>query len=204
MAKKKTYHTSSLNPQRKRERDKLFRKEFDQKACHKLILNSSSKSQSAMEYLMTYGWAILIIAIVMVAMFSLGIFNPLTFAPRAQPGACQVFRSVVGTNLEGQCNNEIPEYAAKFGGAFSGTYITAFPPSGLSGATGLTVSAWVYDFGSDGQNQGVISDCAADCGTSTAGGFSLMNLPSPSIQITDANGEFLAFTSMERFLQVER
>ncbi|MHB1830698.1 MAG: hypothetical protein ACYCO0_04875, partial [Candidatus Micrarchaeaceae archaeon] len=68
---------------------------------------------------MTYGWAILIIAIVMVAMFSLGIFNPLTFAPRAQPGACQVFRSVVGTNLEGQCNNEIPEYAAMFNGQSS-------------------------------------------------------------------------------------
>ena len=30
------------------------------------------KLQSAMEYLMTYGWAILIIAIVMVALFSLG------------------------------------------------------------------------------------------------------------------------------------
>jgi len=29
-----------------------------------------------MEYLMTYGWAILIIAIVMVALFSLGILNP--------------------------------------------------------------------------------------------------------------------------------
>ena len=34
------------------------------------------KAQSAMEYLMTYGWAILIIAVVMVALFSLGIFNP--------------------------------------------------------------------------------------------------------------------------------
>ena len=33
------------------------------------------KSQSAMEYLMTYGWAILIIAIVLAALFSLGIFS---------------------------------------------------------------------------------------------------------------------------------
>ncbi len=31
--------------------------------------------QSAMEYLMTYGWAILIIAVVLGALFSLGIFN---------------------------------------------------------------------------------------------------------------------------------
>ena len=33
------------------------------------------KAQSAMEYLMTYGWAILIIAIVLAALFSLGIFS---------------------------------------------------------------------------------------------------------------------------------
>ncbi len=35
----------------------------------------SLKAQSAMEYLMTYGWAILIIAIVLVALFELGIFG---------------------------------------------------------------------------------------------------------------------------------
>ncbi len=34
------------------------------------------KSQSAMEYLMTYGWAILILGIVASALFALGIFNP--------------------------------------------------------------------------------------------------------------------------------
>ena len=33
------------------------------------------RAQSAMEYLMTYGWAILIIAIVLVALFSLGVFS---------------------------------------------------------------------------------------------------------------------------------
>ncbi|HIH50538.1 MAG: hypothetical protein ABSE71_05245 [Candidatus Micrarchaeaceae archaeon] len=33
------------------------------------------KAQSAMEYLMTYGWAILIIAVVLGALFSLGVFS---------------------------------------------------------------------------------------------------------------------------------
>ena len=33
------------------------------------------KAQSAMEYLLTYGWAILIIAVVLGALFSLGLFN---------------------------------------------------------------------------------------------------------------------------------
>ncbi len=37
------------------------------------------KSQSAMEYLMTYGWAILIIAVVLGVMFALGVFNSSNF-----------------------------------------------------------------------------------------------------------------------------
>ncbi len=37
------------------------------------------KSQSAMEYLMTYGWAILIVAVVLGALYSLGIFNGANF-----------------------------------------------------------------------------------------------------------------------------
>jgi len=51
----------------------------------------NSKLQSAMEYLMTYGWAILIIAIVMVALFALGILgNPLSSSCTPQTGyLCQ-------------------------------------------------------------------------------------------------------------------
>ena len=42
------------------------------------ILNShkTKRSQSALEYMMTYGWAILIIVIVAVILYSMGIFNP--------------------------------------------------------------------------------------------------------------------------------
>lgn len=36
--------------------------------------------QSAMEYLMTYGWAILILAVVLAALFLLGVFNPSQYA----------------------------------------------------------------------------------------------------------------------------
>ncbi|MEM0149388.1 MAG: LamG-like jellyroll fold domain-containing protein [Candidatus Micrarchaeaceae archaeon] len=79
------------------------------------------KSQSAMEYLMTYGWAILIIAVVLAALFELGVFNPLTFAPKASPGSCQVVRPEgAGTtnfiSLAGECNGEIPQYVASFNG----------------------------------------------------------------------------------------
>ena len=37
------------------------------------------KAQSAIEYIVTYGWAILIIALVLAALYSLGIFNPTTY-----------------------------------------------------------------------------------------------------------------------------
>ncbi len=35
-----------------------------------------SKGQSALEYLMTYGWALVVIVIVIAALFAFGIFNP--------------------------------------------------------------------------------------------------------------------------------
>ncbi|MEM0201373.1 MAG: hypothetical protein QXD23_03125 [Candidatus Micrarchaeaceae archaeon] len=53
----------------------------------------SFKGQSAMEYLMTYGWAILIIAIVLVALFELGIFGGSTL-----PTACVAQSGFVCSN----------------------------------------------------------------------------------------------------------
>ncbi|MDE1870991.1 MAG: hypothetical protein KGI06_02000 [Candidatus Micrarchaeota archaeon] len=40
-----------------------------------MLPSTQRKAQSAMEYLMTYGWAILIIAVVLGALFSLGVFS---------------------------------------------------------------------------------------------------------------------------------
>ncbi len=44
------------------------------------------KGQSAMEYLMTYGWAILIVIIVVAVLFSLGVFNPSTYTQTTATG----------------------------------------------------------------------------------------------------------------------
>ena len=74
------------------------------------------KSQSAMEYLMTYGWAILIIAVVLAVLFQLGVFSSGNFQPHAQPGACQVSRTVAGVSLEGQCNGLLPQYVLSLNG----------------------------------------------------------------------------------------
>ena len=104
---------------------------------------ATPKSQSAMEYLMTYGWAILIIAVVLGALYQFGVFNTLS-APRAVPGACKVFRpsgsgTTVFINLEGVCTGQFPQSVASFDGHSSTiTTSTTYFPTGS-----FTVSFWV-------------------------------------------------------------
>jgi len=109
----------------------------------KLLGKTFIKAQSAMEYLMTYGWAILIISVVLAALFQLGVFNPMTFAPKAPPGSCQVFRpngpyTTSFINLEGVCSGELPQYVAQFNGS-QYLVVSNFNIS----PTGITVTAWV-------------------------------------------------------------
>jgi hypothetical protein len=103
------------------------------------------KSQAAMEYLMTYGWAILIIALTLAVLYSLGIMNPKNFLPRAPPGSCFVFRpNGPGTtdfiSLQGTCGY-LPMYVASFNGINS--YVRISDSSSLEVGY-VTVEAWVY------------------------------------------------------------
>ncbi len=104
------------------------------------------KSQAAMEYLMTYGWAILVIAVVLAALYSLGIFNPNTFAPKASAGSCEVVRpfgptTTTDVHLEGTCTNMLPKYVATFN---SNAYIYASVLNMPQGSTPATVVGWFY------------------------------------------------------------
>jgi hypothetical protein len=104
------------------------------------------KSQAAMEYLMTYGWAILIIALSLVVLYSLGIMNPKNFIPRAPPGSCFVFRpNGPGTtdyiSLQGTCGY-LPMYVASFsasGGGISLQVNSYLEPQQL------TLSTWFFE-----------------------------------------------------------
>lgn len=109
--------------------------------------------QSAMEYLMTYGWAILIIAVVLAALFSLGVTNPLFFAPKTPPGSCRVIRpngpgtiSQIALEGGGACQ-QIPEYVASLNGNTNEYILLGNSPS-LSpeaGSTGeMTFCMWYY------------------------------------------------------------
>jgi hypothetical protein len=91
----------------------------------KNTFSDSAKAQSAMEYLTTYGWAILIIAVVLGALFELGVFSGYYLAPKLEPGSCIVSRpygprSLQGISLQGNCGGEIPEYtySSEYGSAY--------------------------------------------------------------------------------------
>jgi hypothetical protein len=47
------------------------------------------RAQSALEYLLTYGWAILIVIIVGASLYALGVFNPGTFTGKRVTGFTQ-------------------------------------------------------------------------------------------------------------------
>jgi Concanavalin A-like lectin/glucanases superfamily len=102
--------------------------------------NKNFRSQSAMEYLMTYGWSILIIAVVLGALFQLGVFGSANLGPRAQTGNCRIFRAAGVANLLGTCTGVPPQYAAQFNGASSlinlGSSSSLNPPY-------ITISGWV-------------------------------------------------------------
>ena len=59
------------------------------------------RSQSALEYMMTYGWAILIIVIVAVILYSMGIFNPSSSVTTTSTGFSPFIVSSAICNAEG-------------------------------------------------------------------------------------------------------
>ena len=107
------------------------------------------KIQSAMEYLMTYGWAILIISVVLVVLFSMGITNPLFFAPKVSPGSCQAIRpngprTSFDINLAGECNNQIPSTVSTFRDSPSYVNVSDSETIEFLGKRSITLYAWVY------------------------------------------------------------
>ena len=59
------------------------------------------KGQSALEYMMTYGWAILIIVIVAVVLYSMGIFSPKTAVTVPSTGFAPFSVSAANCNSSG-------------------------------------------------------------------------------------------------------
>ncbi|MGD0729522.1 MAG: hypothetical protein ABR981_05590 [Candidatus Micrarchaeaceae archaeon] len=117
------------------------------------------KGQNAIEYLVTHGWSILIIAIALAGLFYFGVLNAKTFTPRAPPGECSVYRaagigSVQGINLAGVCDGELPEFVSRFTYygpfvEFGGSNITVprvnfMPLITNSNGRKITMTGWAY------------------------------------------------------------
>ena len=113
------------------------------------------KGQSALEYMMTYGWAILVIVIVAAVLYSLGIFSPSSsigtgstgFAPfAATASSCsgsgfKIAFTVGGT--PGGASVTITSVTVTSSSGFSSgpTSLTASPTSGLNPSDTFVVTA---------------------------------------------------------------
>src|ERR1700733_12139298 len=123
------------------------------------MATENAKAQNAMEMLASYGWAIIIIMIVVGALFYLGVFGGRNVQPRAPPGECSTYRadgpgSITSINLVGVCDGELPEFVSHYG------YGSVFEEFGNSNVTvpevkfmpfitklngnKVTMTGWIY------------------------------------------------------------
>lgn len=119
----------------------------------------TTKAQAVIEYLTTYGWLIIIVAGVLVALYALGVFRG-TSTARANPGSCSVYRpngpgTIQYVSLVGVCDGELPEYISRF--SYTGpldfinsnvtVYSTEFMPKITNtNLNKMTMTAWIYTY----------------------------------------------------------
>ncbi len=116
------------------------------------------KSQSAIEFLATHTWSLIVIMIVLAGLFWLGIFGGQSLNPRGPPGECAVYRpngqgTITDINLAGICNNQLPKFVSHFGypGPFqnfgssnvSVSFIKFMPTITNNNGKQITISAWI-------------------------------------------------------------
>src|SRR3989344_9482734 len=87
-------------------------KEKFRKSFFKNILNSKSKGQAAMEFLMTYGWAILIILIAIGALYFMGVFSP-QISEKCMPKLPFASCGIKLSNFANQISIRFPEEAVQ-------------------------------------------------------------------------------------------
>jgi len=134
-----------------------------------------TKAQSAMEYLMTYGWAILVVMVVGIVMWQLGIFQMGTTTvtstgfTRLKPQLAAIKLTATNQDFEGIFTNGAGTTIYFLGGVIdetsTGSGIDCTVGSGSSGALGDTVSA--------GNNFKITG---TGCGTSSLGAGDIYTL----------------------------
>jgi hypothetical protein len=112
------------------------------------------KLQSAVEFILTYLWAILLIAGVIIVLLYVGIFNLNGLSPKAPAGACKVVRpfgpgTTQQANLVGDCFGQIPQFVltSRGIGDFVNIPNSNNPHNPLNITGNVTITAWVYIHG---------------------------------------------------------
>ncbi len=126
-----------------------------------------------MEYLMTYGWSILIIAVVLGAMFQLGVFSSANLGPRAPTGNCKILRVAGTSNLEGTCSGELPQEVAVFDGGSSKIAVSS-SASLVSIASAGTIIYWMNQKSGSGPVAQIGYENKYEIGTDAPGTLRLM------------------------------
>ncbi len=107
----------------------------------------SMRLQSLMEYIMAYGWVLIMIAVILAVLIYAGVFNPLTYAPKVPGGSCEVIRplgpgTIDSMSIKGACSNELPVHTALFNNVSS--HVNASVPEINTGVGQYnTVSFWL-------------------------------------------------------------
>lgn len=165
------------------------------------------KAQSALEYMMTYGWVLVILAIVVVALAQLGVFNSGTFSSGALPGSCQIVKLSRGVSLSGDCNGQIPKFVASFQQIVGNSSVVG--PAGFQmpyGNASFSEFAWVntvspttetlFSFGGNGAGNGAALQILGGHGGAVRVDFNNESVTSTLDGVNDGGWHFVGFTRM--------
>ena len=101
-----------------------------------------------MEYLMTYGWAILLISVAIMALYGFGVFNYNNLVQKQLPGSYWIYRpngpgSTIDISASGVCTGLPPQSVARFNGNGYIAHGSLVVPVSKSCCNQETVTAWV-------------------------------------------------------------
>jgi hypothetical protein len=168
------------------------------------------KAQSAMEYLMTYGWAILIISIVLGSLFSLGVFNG---GGATLPNACipsSGYYCSISSYIHGAAASVVAVIGQSTGTSWAewGYYFCSACSTGANGPSGVTYnvvsSTGLSPLNSGGQTTVVLptGQSSAAIGTGVSGTIWICWAPATAGTLSSASAPCTATSGIVNFVRI--
>ena len=140
------------------------------------MFRHTKKSQAAMEFLMTYGWAILVVMIAIGALSYFGVLNPDKFLP----GICILPAGIACTDFKIDGSAQTVTVILRNGLGFDATNV-------IVSVTGCTDTAATI-LANDAQAQIVGTSCALTSGTKFSGDINITYTSADSLVIHKVQG----------------